>query len=377
MQIPLHIAPMEGMTTFPSRVFLNMTSRPDGATAPFLRVTKTYPERELPEMFVPEITALKGHFPYVIVPQFMACDADNFLRACDLLPPEKAPIIELNCGCPSPNAAGRTAGSGILAHPDMFRSTVEHLISGLGPNRLAVKMRIGINDAAEFPRLIEAVADLPLARLSVHGRTRKERYSGSSRWHLIQAAAERSASITFGSGDVFNRERLSDATTAAPRVQGIYIGRGLLHNPWLIDELKGDPAERLTATTLVHALVCAGILNELSLTKPGKLIRLIGERRIAHFCGRDEQKWEAAAVNLMKAAGIAPSVISREFPVPSVELSPTAFTRIRIMWSYMRTSLTDDIQLARIARAKTMNELSSALIAQSRLAIKNGSGVKN
>jgi tRNA-dihydrouridine synthase len=361
MRLPLHIAPMEGMTTFPMRVFLNMTSQPDGATSPFIRVTKNFPDRELPETFIPENTVLQGRYPYSIVPQFMACDADNFLRACTLLPPEAAPFVELNCGCPTPNAAGRNAGSGILERPDVFRATLSHLISHLGPGRLAVKMRVGFADAAEFPDLLAAVSDLPLARLAVHGRTRKERYSGTSRWELIQQAAAASRSQTFGSGDIFSVRKMRSSAGTAPGTKGVFIGRGLLHNPWLIDELRIGEKVSMTAKTLIHALVCAGILHDLCLSRPTKLIRLIGEGKVAPYCGGDAAKWEEASLALINAAGLPPTVISREAPVPDVTLSPVAYAKIRVLWNYMRPFLPECLQEAKLARVKSMRELAEGI----------------
>lgn len=360
MHIPLHIAPMEGMTTFPMRVFLNMTSRPDGATSPFIRVTKNFPDHELPETFIPENSVLRGRYRYTVVPQFMACDTDNFLRACTMLPPDTT-VVELNCGCPTPNAAGRNAGSGILEHPDVFRATLGHLISHLGPGRLAVKMRVGYADAAEFPDLLAAVSDLPLARLAVHGRTRKERYSGTSRWELIQQAAAASRSQTFGSGDIFGVRKMQSAAETAPAAKGIFIGRGLLHNPWLIDELRDGEKVSLTAKTLVHALVCAGILHDLSLSRPAKLIRLIGEGKVAPYCGDDAAKWDEASRSLMNAAGQPPSVISRDIPVPDIVLSQVAYAKVRVIWNYMRPFLPECLQDAKLARAKSMRELAEGI----------------
>ena len=97
------VAPMEGITIFPTRLWLALASRPEAATTPFLRATQVFPTRELPAAFAPELFQLRGVLPYRLTPQIMACTPDNFLRAAELLP---AGEVELNCGCPTQNGAG-------------------------------------------------------------------------------------------------------------------------------------------------------------------------------------------------------------------------------------------------------------------------------
>src|SRR5690606_20203418 len=115
---------------------------------------------------------------YSLVPQFMACEPDNFLRAIELLPRDEKLPVEINCGCPTPNGAGKNAGSGVLRDPEYFGRMIERLASRVGAGKLAVKMRLGVDSPEEFPALCDEIAKLPLARLTVHGRTRKERYKG-------------------------------------------------------------------------------------------------------------------------------------------------------------------------------------------------------
>ena len=229
---------MEGLTTFPMRLWLHIASRPEAATTPFLRATSVFPGRELPATFAPELFELRGVLPFAVTPQFMACEVDNFMRAVELLPEVDSGVVELNCGCPSPNAAGKNAGSGILRDPNVFGATIERLCELLGPRRLAVKMRVGIDSPDEFGTLLTQVARLPLARMTVHGRTRADKYRGHARWDKVQDAAVASTTPTWASGDVFSSVALGNLQSAAPNTAGVMIGRGVMHNPWIFEELR-------------------------------------------------------------------------------------------------------------------------------------------
>ncbi len=260
------VAPMEGVTNFPMRLWLQMVAQPGAMTSPFLRITRSSPESSLPLTFVPELLQLRGVLPYEIVPQFITGEPQQFLHARDLLPEEIAPILELNCGCPSPNSLGRYAGSGMLREPDFLARSLETLTRELGPQRLSIKMRLGIASDEEFPELLAVLADLPLARLTVHARTRADGYRAQARWAAIQMAAERTSIPVHASGDIWGLESWLELRRVAPSIQGAMIGRGLLRNPWIFSEISSGCETRLAFLTFVNALFCYVLLQELSLT---------------------------------------------------------------------------------------------------------------
>jgi tRNA-dihydrouridine synthase len=352
---------MEGVTTFPTRLWLHLAARPEAATTPFLRATKTYPERHLPETFAPELFSLRGVLPYSVVPQFMACDTDNFLRAADLLPPD-VEAVELNCGCPSPNGAGRLAGSGILRDPQEFGATVERLSTRLGARRLAVKMRIGVDSADEFDMLLPHVARLPLARLTVHGRTRLDKYRGRSRWELIQRAAVATPTPTWASGDVHDVASATRLIRSAPAIAGAMIGRGILHNPWVFQELRTGATVDITPRMLANALACYAMLHELWMTAPGKLVARLASGRIGDHCGTAPDTWERLCVQLSGLLGGAPFALFDATNVPSLPVSATSFGRVRYLWGHLRSSLPEPLSTTRLMRSKSFGELLAGVL---------------
>ncbi|MES2744781.1 MAG: tRNA-dihydrouridine synthase family protein [Bdellovibrionota bacterium] len=358
----LSVAPMEGFTTFPMRLFLTMTSQPMAMTTPFLKVTRAFPEDEIPWDFAPELYELAGSFSHSIVPQFIAGEWECFLRATDLIGPEISPFIELNCGCPSPNSMGKLAGSGILQDPDLFARTLETLISRMGGERLAIKMRIGVLSETEFPRLLDSIRDLRFARLTIHGRTRKAGYRGQSSWDCVESAAIafQSRIPVHASGDVLSLPTLKRLGEVAPHAGGVMIGRGVLRNPWIFEELRTGKSVVLSPRVFISALYCYLLIQELWQNQAAKLFSRIRCGRIGGYCGNDAAAWEKQAVELSGLALGYPSPYRRDM---DLKVSPIAFDRLKILWTYLRSTLPEDLRLGPVSKAANAKDFFLALSA--------------
>ena len=359
---------MEGFTTFPMRVWLNLAARPAAMTTPFLRVTRTHPDGRLPLLFAPELFELQGALPYELTPQLITGNVGLFVQTAQLFPPEVAPVIELNCGCPSPNSVGKHAGSGILRDPNAFGASIAALVAALGPRRLAVKMRLGVSDSSEFGPLLQHIAALSLARLTVHGRTRVDRYRGAARWDLIQHAASVACMPTWASGDICGLDTATQIQSTAPSIAGAVIGRGLLRNPWVFEELRLGAYQQLTIPTLANALLCYALLNELCMTSPAKLIAKVARGHFVGFCGTSASNWESVTAELSTMIGGYPFTLngrSSHSSLADLKISPTTFARLRMLWSYLRTSLPSQFFAPMLMRARSCSEFFGQLFALS------------
>lgn len=356
----ISVAPMEGFTTFPLRLFLTMTSAPQKMTTPFLKVTRTFPLDEIPRDFAPELYELREVFAYELVPQFIAGEVECFLRAADLIPGERAPVIEFNCGCPSPNSMGKFAGSGILQDPDYFQEALGKIARALGPERTAIKMRIGVLQEEEFPRLLDTISEFSLARLTIHGRTKKAGYRGSSNWSSIEDAAMRFQGRVpvLGSGDVDSFASLEAFRQAAPSASGLMIGRGVLKNPWVFEELKGQKTVLIPSESFLLALYAYLLIQDLWQREPYKLIARLQKGRIGAYAGLSEKAWEQAAVDLSTLALGLPLL---PFGDRDIAVSPVAFDRLKILWTYLRGSMPEDLRVSVINKTRNPREFFTAL----------------
>ena len=102
---------------------------------------------------------------------------------------------------------------------------------------LTIKIRSGWDEnsinAKEVTRI---AADNGVAWVAIHARTKAQGYSGLSDWNLIREIAQESQIPVVGNGDLVTwseaRRKLEGGYAHA-----VMIGRGVLKNPWLFEEI--------------------------------------------------------------------------------------------------------------------------------------------
>jgi tRNA-dihydrouridine synthase len=112
---------------------------------------------------------------------------------------------------------------------------------------VTVKMRKGWDDgevnAGELARRVE---DAGAKAIAIHGRTAKQSYGGSADWDFVTEVAKTVSIPVFGSGDCIEPEDIIARMRSG--VSGVYVGRGVLRNPWILaqarDLMEGKPPDR-------------------------------------------------------------------------------------------------------------------------------------
>lgn len=75
--------------------------------------------------------------------------------------------------------------------------------------------------------------------MTVHGRSREQRYTKQADWQYIrQCAAEGAPLPVVGNGDILSYEDYKTAKEACPELASVMIGRGGLIKPWIFTEIK-------------------------------------------------------------------------------------------------------------------------------------------
>ncbi len=155
-----------------------------------------------------------------------------------------ANIVDVNMGCPVPKIAKHNAGCSLMREPAHAASIIAAMARAV-KIPVTVKMRKGWDDdEISAPDLARRVEDAGAQAIAIHGRTAKQSYSGSADWDFVTSVARTVKIPVFGSGDCIEPEDIVSKMLSG--VSGVYVGRGVLRNPWILaqaqDLMAGRPA---------------------------------------------------------------------------------------------------------------------------------------
>lgn len=145
-------------------------------------------------------------------------------------------IIDINMGCPVTKVAVRSqAGSALLKEPDKVEDIVSAVVETVNIP-VTVKIRSGWdNRCINAVEIAEIIEDSGASAITVHPRTREDRYGVKANWSIIRDVKDTVSIPVIGNGDIFScydAKRMIDETGC----DAIMIGRGVLGNPWLIKQ---------------------------------------------------------------------------------------------------------------------------------------------
>ena len=164
--------------------------------------------------------------------------------------------IDINMGCPARDVIKTGACSGLIRTPDLAAEIIAATKAGAGDLPVSVKTRIGFNEP-DIEGWIGHLLRQDIAALTVHLRTVKEQSKVPAHWELmpqILALRDQIApdTVIIGNGDIESREEALEKH-AVSGLDGVMVGRGIFHNPWLFEtEARDHSVEERRATLLRH-----------------------------------------------------------------------------------------------------------------------------
>lgn len=148
-------------------------------------------------------------------------------------------VLDLNFGCPVKRVAGKGAGSGMLRCPDQMLAIVREIVRAV-KIPVTVKTRLGWDhDSRIIVELAEALQDVGIQALTIHGRTRAQMYTGQADWTLIGEVKNnpRMHIPIIGNGDITTGEEALRAFDTYG-VDGVMVGRAAIGQPWVFEQMK-------------------------------------------------------------------------------------------------------------------------------------------
>ncbi len=228
---PVVLAPMAGVTDRPFRVLCKRL----GAD---LAVSEMVTSNSA--LFASKKTQTRMNHtgePSPRIVQIAGGDVDMMVEAAVLNRDRGADVIDINMGCPAKKVCNKLAGSALLSDEQLVQRILSAVVESVDIP-VTLKIRTGPDRNNRNGITIAQIAEQSgIAMLSVHGRTRADKFLGEAEYETIAQIVRQVCIPVLANGDInqpADARRVLDMTGAA----GIMIGRAAQGNPWIFREVK-------------------------------------------------------------------------------------------------------------------------------------------
>ncbi len=248
----LSLGPFQGITDAPFRnVFKRHFGGIDKFYTPFF--TGIHKEEHAKNLQGEEIDP-KFNDVETLTPQILSTDAEEILRFAKQCKQLGYKEINLNMGCPFPRVANKKRGCGLLPYPDMVEAMLDRVFEEIDI-KFSVKCRLGYFSPDEIEAIIPIFNKFPLSELIIHPRIGKQLYKGEADVERFKRLIPYINAPLVYNGDVFSVNGFGRIRNAVLPMNRFMLGRGLLTNPFLAEEIRGGAWNAPERTERLHAYV--------------------------------------------------------------------------------------------------------------------------
>ncbi len=257
------MAPVRGITDLVYRnCFVDLFKGVDFAVAPFVQTTKG---SQVKPSHLLENTPAKNRL--TAIPQIIGRHPSHFVNLATQLADVGHTSVNWNLGCPYPTMTTKKCGSGLLPYPEQIDRFLDHVCSDL-PVTLSVKMRLGLNRPNEITEILPILNRYPLAHVTIHPRLGIHMYTGTVDLDTFGLCLDGLDHPVIYNGDITTLEQHHALQCRFPKVTTWMLGRGLLANPCLAEEIQqGTPtplADKITRIRALHTALLEAYVQRLS-----------------------------------------------------------------------------------------------------------------
>ena len=318
--IKFYFAPLEGITGYIYRnAFHETFGGVDKYFIPFLSpgAKKKLTEKERNDI-LPEHNARM-----CAVPQILSKNAADVVNACEMLKSLGYEEVNLNLGCPSKTVVSKGKGSGFLADTEKLDRFFDEVFSVIGAAssktepgtpqniypRISVKTRLGMDSVEEFADILKVYNRYPLSELIIHARVQKEFYKGEPHLETFADVVNETKHSLCYNGDIWTLQDYIRMRKLFPTITKVMIGRGMMANPELIQELnayeecrkQGKPWEgyvnSMEQLKKFHDSLLEGYMQQMSGDENNVLFKM---KELWGFLGRQFQEQDKTVKKLVK-----------------------------------------------------------------------------
>lgn len=233
LKTPFFLSPLAGYTNLPFRRVIREIGGVGLCTTELVNARSLLEKN--PKAFK-YIESGKGDKPLAV--QLFGSVREEMRDAASYLESIGVDSVDVNMGCPVNKVCKVGGGSSMMRD---YRSTAELVRQMVQTVKIPVtcKMRLGWDDASiTAPDLARALADVGVAAIFVHGRTREQGFKGTVNLEGIRRVVKAVPEVpVIGNGDITTPEaaqKMIEITGCA----GVSIGRGAFYNPWIFRDVE-------------------------------------------------------------------------------------------------------------------------------------------
>jgi len=228
---PVVLAPMAGVTDRPFRILCKRLGA-DLAVSEMVTSNKAlYASRK-------SLTRMnhEGEVSPKII-QIAGGDVAMMVEAAQMNASLGADIIDINMGCPAKKVCNKLAGSALLSDESLVYKILKEVVASVDVP-VTLKIRTGAAPDARNGIVIAGIAqDCGVSMLSVHGRTRADKFLGEAEYETIAGIVDSVNVPVLANGDITTPQK-AEQVLQMTGADGIMVGRAAQGNPWIFRQIK-------------------------------------------------------------------------------------------------------------------------------------------
>lgn len=169
--------------------------------------------------------------------QIFGHEPEVMAEAAKIAEDSGAKFIDINMGCPVPKITKGMDGAALMREPDLACDIVREVIKAVNIP-VTVKTRLGwCSESLNAVELATRFQDLGVKAMTIHGRTRAQKYTGEADWDGIAKVVAAINIPVFANGDITtldDAKEILKITGAA----GMAIARATMGKPWFTRQVN-------------------------------------------------------------------------------------------------------------------------------------------
>ena len=238
------LAPLQGLTDYEfrnaySKIFPNSFEM---AVTPFISLT--HGNNEASKKKYKDILSEDNKNNIKLIPQVLGNDEKGIIEVANGVYNLGYRELNINLGCSVKRITRKARGSVLMKDTEELERIL-NIVCNESPCSISLKLRLGFESTDDIFRLIPIINSLPISSVIIHPRLGIEDFSSQLDLDSFEKAYSRIKTKVVYNGEIRTKEDFIKLKTSFPNINNWMIGRGVLYNPTLIEEIKSnEPTNR-------------------------------------------------------------------------------------------------------------------------------------